>query len=82
MIKRSQEVLISPTAFELATEFCEMDADEQAEFFNAIHEITSKTFRQPFVFQLQAVTDSTALTDDGRSIMDAIGNYSQKLSGD
>jgi hypothetical protein len=68
---------IKPTPRELAEEFCNMDGDKQAEFFSEIAAIKD-TWDFPFVFQLQAITDSPKLTDEGRQVMADIGEYAPK----
>ena len=56
-VKIEQELKIFPS--DLAEEFCnKMDADEQAQFFGHIYSIT-KMWKRPFIFQLQAIIDST-----------------------
>lgn len=77
MLKRNREITINPTVKEVAEEFCNMDADDQAQFFNLIDEISSKWDRA-LCFQLQSVTDSKWLTTGGRNIMEIIGVYSDK----
>ncbi len=67
-----QTINITPS--EIAKLFCNMDADEQAIFFNVIaSEI--KLWENPFCFQLQAVTDSPELLDEARKVMKEIGEY-------
>lgn len=75
MIKRTQELEVILTPEELAAEFCNMDDKEQAKFFNEIGNIVQNTWTSPFVFQLQAVIDSEHLTDDGRYVMQSVGEY-------
>lgn len=74
MIERKETIQITPTPGELAKEFCEMGADEQADFFNWISVISSR-WERPFVIQLQAITDSKKLNNNGRVIMENIGVY-------
>ena len=57
--------------------WCDLNAWEQAKFFNEVYKITKK-WDGLFVDQLQYVTDSKALTTEGREIMEHIGNYSEK----
>lgn len=76
-MKRTVEIIVKPTAEELAEAFCNMGSDEQARFFNRIHDIT-ETWKAPFCFQLQAVTDDDELDYGVRSIMSLIGDYSSK----
>lgn len=51
-----------------------MNDDMQAKFFNEIASITSK-WKRPLCFQLQYLVDNKNLTEDGRKIMEAIGEY-------
>jgi hypothetical protein len=75
MLKKEISVDIKLTPMDLATEFCEMDGEQQAEFFNLLSQL-SRAWDKPLVFQLQAITDSEVLTLDGRSAMASIGEYS------
>ena len=75
-IRRRIEVEVLPTSGELASMFCEMDADEQAHFFNSVA-YESARWKRDFVFQLQAITDSPVLHSTGREIMRGIGEYAQ-----
>lgn len=76
MIKRNVEVEIKPTAEELAKSFADAGGHFQAEFFNALAEEV-KTWKMDFCFQLQHITDEGGLTDEGRGIMEQIGEYAQ-----
>ena len=74
MIQRKINVDIVPTPDELASEFAQMDDEQQAMFFNELAIIVSKWDR-PFCFQLQFVRDHPALTLEGKSVMQQIGEY-------
>lgn len=74
MITRQVPFGIYPTPQELAEEWCSMDADMQAEFFNAVHNITS-SWKSPLCMQLQYISYSEKLNDGGRSVMSTIGDY-------
>ena len=65
------------TPAELAKEFCEMDADNQALFFYEIA-IESRKWKKPFCFQLQNISDSESMTEEARVIMSQIGEYSRQ----
>lgn len=67
------DILLS--SIEVANLFCSMDEEQQAEFFNAIGENVG-FWNAPFVFQLQAMIDTGALTEKGKRIMKEIGEYS------
>ena len=74
MIQRKITVDITPSPDELAFEFANMDDEQQAMFFNELASITAK-WESPFCFQLQYLVDHPALTKEGRSIMEQIGEY-------
>ena len=73
MIQRNKVINVRPTPKELAFEFCEMDASEQAMFFNEIHKL-STTWVGSLHFQLREVSDA-GLTTGGRSVMGMIGKH-------
>lgn len=73
-IKRTIEVEIIPTPYELAHAFWSMGEREQALFFNHLGLISED--RLPF--QLQAISQSDDLADDGRYAMNLIGDYSEQ----
>ena len=77
MIQRKVLVEITPDPDELAFEFANMGDEQQAMFFNELARIVEKWDRN-FVFQLQYVTDHPELTDAGRSVMRAIGEYANR----
>ena len=77
MIQRNVLVDIVLSPQELATSFCEMDADQQATFFSEVAVLTSG-WERAFCFQAQYITDSGMLTDAGRSIMRCIGEYGEE----
>jgi hypothetical protein len=74
MIQRKVHVEVSPSPEELAFEFSIMGDEQQAMFFNELARIT-ENWDRPFCFQLQSLTDNQELTDAGRSVMRAIGEY-------
>jgi len=77
MFQRKAIIDVTPTPDELASEFADMDAEQQAMFFSELARITDK-WDNPFCFQLQAITDNPALTDEARYIMTQIGEYGPK----
>lgn len=77
MFQRKAIIDVTPTPDELAAEFADMDAEQQAMFFSELARLVSRWDR-PFSFQLQAITDNFALTDEGRFIMVKIGEYGPK----
>lgn len=74
-ITRRPKVELELSPYDVAKLFCDMDGDDQARFFNHVKEISDE-WKYEFVMQLQYVTDSKELTNDGRSIMSQIGEYS------
>lgn len=77
MITRNYAVTIEPTPEELAFEFTNLSDGEMAVFFNEIARIT-KGWDAPFCFQLQGLTDNEELDEDGRLVMELIGEYGPK----
>lgn len=75
-IKQKVEVEVEVTPATLADIFCDMSDSEQAKFFNAIAE-NLKSWTVPFAFQLSALGIHGGLTEEGRAVMYAIGEYSQ-----
>jgi len=65
------------TLGEVAAAFVEMDSSAQAGFFSIIaqHVNKWKCGMGSFAMQLQYVTESTHLSDGGREVMRAIGEY-------
>lgn len=76
-IKRKIEIYFHITPAELAAVFANYDEKEQALFFNEIAKQVDQ-WDCPFCFQTQSITDSEKLTDEGRQIMQIIGEYSQQ----
>ena len=64
-IKRQVEVTVTPEL--LAEAFWNMDADEQAEFFN---EIGNRTNKDEWLTQVEAILESDTLDKDGRRRME------------
>ncbi len=78
MISRNIKMEATLSAAEVAQEFCELDSEGMALFFNAVATFSNE-WKAPFCFQLQGVTDEVCLTDEGRYIMSQIGEYSSKV---
>jgi len=76
MIERKVTIPIEITPQEAAFEFCNWDDEQQAAFFNEVAELT-KECDKPFCFQLQSITDCESLTQGGRYVMEAIGQYGE-----
>ena len=64
------------TCEDVAKLFCNMDEVEQSRFFNHVATIT-KSWEAPFCFQLEAIRRSPSLSEDGRKIMQEIGEYAK-----
>lgn len=67
-----KNIEVRPTAQELACVFWAMNCEEQADFFNALGEISGHLLPM----QLQHVTDASNLKSSGRDLMYWIGKYS------
>ncbi|MEJ8803159.1 hypothetical protein [Pontibacter sp. H249] len=74
----NQEIELDITPYEVARLFCNMDGDEQAQFFSEIGEITVREWAAPFCIQMATVEGSNFLQDKGRDVMKTIGEYSEK----
>lgn len=70
---RNIDVVVQPTPDELASVFWGMSGGDQALFFNRLGELSGHML----CFQLQAVTDSILLNQQGRNAMMVIGEYSE-----
>ena len=55
--------------------FCEMDAEGQAKFYNEVAKLAS-VWPGSLCMQMQAITDESGLTLEGRRVMQMIGEYS------
>jgi len=77
MIERKIDIKVKLAPDELASEFCNMDSEQQVIFFNEVAELVEK-WSEPFSFQLQWITDDPYLSDEARFIMRQIGDYSYK----
>ena len=75
MIERNivQQIQLAPE--ELASEFCEMDAEQQARFFNHIGLTVANKWDRSFAFQMQNIVDSPELKDSGKYILGIIRDY-------
>jgi len=76
-ITRQVDLKVYPTVTEVAQAFCDMCAEEQAQFFNEVAYL-SNAWAHHLAYQLQYVCDSPTLTPDGRSAMQLIGEYAFK----
>ncbi len=74
-IEQLKIIKVELTPKDMANLFAELDASEQAEFFNEVANCASK-WSAPFCFQLQEITDDAGLTLAGRRVMQGIGEYS------
>jgi hypothetical protein len=77
MIRKNINIDLRFTPEELATEFANMVAEDQADFFNMVAQVSGE-WRSSFAQQLQGVTDCENLNAKGRKIMEQIGEYSQE----
>lgn len=63
---------------EIAYAFFKMDSDEQAIFFNGVQALYGTTGIK-LLMQMQFVSDSTYLREEGRRAMQVIGDYSEQV---
>lgn len=75
-VEKLVNVKLDLTPSEIADLFCDMDNNEQAEFFNKIGS-NVQSWIHPFVFQLQTVVDTCSLTPEAKQVMFEIGEYSK-----
>lgn len=73
VISKQVEVQLTPT--EIASLFCNMNSQQQCQFFNQIAEEVNE-WEYNFSIQLQSIVDDTTLTPSGRLIMALIGEFS------
>jgi hypothetical protein len=73
-MKKLIELQFEVTPEELANAFWDMNGIEQAQFFNHLGGITVG-HRD---YQLYCISTAPNLTEEGRSVMRSIGDYSQK----
>jgi hypothetical protein len=78
MIKRKTEIIVRPTINELVDEFCSLDSNDQAEFFNKMGEITLQ-WDGGFAYQLYKIVTSPKLNKKGKYIVDLIAEYSREI---
>jgi len=74
--------IIDLTIEMVAEELAAAHSDTQAQFFNRFAESVGKWDNAPgsFAMQLQAITDEECLTDEARSVMSLIGEYSEQAA--
>lgn len=77
-LKTLAQVEIHPSAEEVAKVFWAMDAEEQAEFFNTLHDIA---YMNGLPMQLQFLTDNKHLKLGGRLVMEQFGEYAKTREG-
>jgi hypothetical protein len=74
-IREEVDIRVEISGKKLADLFWQMDSDEQAEFFNELHELSGA---YKLSMQLQFISDDISLTGKGRSVMRSIGDYSEE----
>lgn len=75
-IKEMVLVEIQATPQMVAELFCSMNEDEQADFFNSVADKVKHWRIGEIETQLNGVSESFILNDDGRKLMKLIGDYS------
>jgi len=73
-MKRNMDIIVELTPYELANDFCNMDADEQALVFAYIKQI-SDTWTHSLSWQINAITLSNQFSDDANKFMRLLGDY-------
>ena len=76
-ITKTIDIKLTPQ--ETAAAFCEMDAEDQCRFFNAIG-ANIGGWIAPFSVQLQGMIDTSRLSKEGRYVMQKIGEYANETS--
>jgi len=76
MIKRNIDIELKLKPEELAEQFCDMNANEQVEFFNTLGFITS-VWEKPLAFQLQAIRDLNRLSTNGKYFIEKLAEYAK-----
>lgn len=79
-MKKTVFVDVSITPMDIAKEFLAMDGNQQATVFSMMAYHVETDWKRPFCMQLQHITDSEALTAEGRALMVEIGEYGHKQS--
>ena len=80
-IEIARTINVAPmTSEEVAAAWCDMDSDQQAEFFEHVARFTSEWPGGGLETQMWHVARSGFLTDKGRRVMADIGAYSQETT--
>lgn len=72
----TKQITHEPKPSEVARMFCSMDDTEMAIFFNTVAWVVDNEWTNPLSFQLASVTGNKSLTEQGRKVMQEIGEYS------
>jgi len=73
-MERRISMLIELSPYELATDFCDMGADDQALVFAFIKRISDK-WEHSLSCQINAITLSDQFDDDAEKFMQLLGDY-------
>jgi|688.fasta_scaffold127756_7 hypothetical protein len=76
MITRSVYLDVELSPYELAQEFCNMDAEQQAMFLNHVASI-SEDWDGTFVEQVQAIVNSNGFLNGANKVMKIFGEYAK-----
>ena len=77
----TRTIQITPHAGELGALFASLPSDDMAAFFNEAARCILRTYPNgmgSLPMQLQYVTDDDTLTEDGRRVMEYIGEYARR----
>lgn len=76
MIERKIDIEVEITPKELAEEFCNMDADQQAIFLNSIYD-NFREWDDSIQMQTQAIVNSKNFKYGAKKIMQIFGEYTK-----
>ena len=78
-IIREVIVTVTLTPEEAGKLFAAFNSEQQAQFFNAVASYVKSDYKSPFDMQMHYLMEEESLNNDGRRIMETIGNYAYKL---
>jgi hypothetical protein len=79
----TRTIQITPDACEIGALFASLPSDDMAAFFSEAARCIERTYPHgmgSFAMQLQYVTDDDTLTEDGRRVMEYIGEYARRCA--
>lgn len=79
LLIRIPEQNVDVTTEQVAKLFCDMDAEQQAHFFNEVA-TQVKSWKGTFSAQMWGVANESILSDNARTVMASIGTYAWEKS--